>query len=122
MKLTKEQKPWAIEINMLLQFAEKEGLHVELMNPSHPQYQIARLTGDDFRLVVYPHTTRSTYNQHARVRDEVSKDKSKARLVMAKLDALAGFNCTFTHKNKCWGDIEMMINEFNKLEQSPTPE
>lgn len=111
--LTKEQKKWSVEIAILREFAEREGLSVELRNPVHPEYQIARLTGEGVRLVVYPHTVSSTRNRHARVRNENSKDKSKAESILYRMGAFAGFNCTFNHK--C-SDINKRIAAHKEIE------
>lgn len=85
-RLTKEQAKWKHSIEWLTSFAEREGMAIELRNPSHPEYQIARLTCDGVRLVAYPHTVSSTLNQHCRVRNENSNDKEKAAAIMARLD------------------------------------
>lgn len=50
------------------------------------------------RIVFYPHRT-SASNYHLRVRDEGSKDKRRAELLMKRLDIGAGHSCTFTRKN-----------------------
>lgn len=112
-KLTKHQKPWKDEIAMLYAIAEREGLSIELRNPVAPEYQIARLTCDGVCIVVYPHTTRSTFNQHARVRDENSKDKEKAEAIMYRMDATAGFNCTF---HKKWSVMAKRLAAHKEIE------
>ena len=66
----------------LLEFSAKNGLQCEWRNSSHPNYEIAFLRGDGVRLCVYPHTTTSTGNRHARIRDMSSPDKTKAAALM----------------------------------------
>lgn len=75
--------PWQAIRAKLAAFAETHGLTVEARNPGAPQYQIALLTKDGVRLVVYPHTTQSTGHCHARIRDENSRDKATADRLMA---------------------------------------
>lgn len=60
-------------------------------------YVAFRFIGEDVRIVFYPHKT-SAYNYHIRVRDEGSKNKTRARELMYSLDVGAGNNCTFSRK------------------------
>lgn len=84
---------WADEISLALSFSEANGFALQL---SSAPYEVAVLSGDDFRLLIYPHTTKGTRNQHLRVRDHGSKNKRRAQAVIAVLDRAAGFNCTFS--------------------------
>lgn len=63
-------------------------------------YQIAKIIGSDFKIVVYPHKT-SAGNIHLRVRDEGSKNKLRAAEVMRSLDDIEAYryNCTFGRLN-----------------------
>lgn len=83
--LNKARKPWLEVIARMEAFAAAEGLACELRNPGTPEYQIVRLTGEGVRLIVYPHTTRSTGNQHARVRTENSTDLVRAAELMGRM-------------------------------------
>lgn len=85
---------WADDLQIAYDFAAEHGLTFEL---SYADYQVARLSdGQDVRLLIYPHKTKSTGNRHLRVRDENSKSKRRAQALIALLDRAAGFNCTFS--------------------------
>lgn len=74
--------PWQPVRDRIADFAARYGLAVEARSPAAPQYQVALLTGDSVRLVVYPATS-TTGSQHARIRDENSRDKTEAERLMA---------------------------------------
>src|SRR4051812_47202107 len=84
---------WADELTLALAFAEANGFALHLSNAA---YEVATITGPDFRVLIYPHTTSGTRNQHLRVRDHGSRNKRRAQAVMAVLNRAAGFNCTFS--------------------------
>lgn len=81
---------WRDELALAYAFAMREGLTFELRAAA---YQVARLTGDGVRILIYPHKTKSTGNVSLRVRDENSKDPDRADDLMVAMDALVpGFN------------------------------
>jgi hypothetical protein len=88
-------KQWAAELSLAARVAADYGGDVSV---SDSAYQIGKVVGSDYRIVIYPHKT-SAGNYHARVRDENSKNKSRANEVMSALDRAAGFNCTFSRLN-----------------------
>jgi hypothetical protein len=79
--LLKARKEWSDTIALVQQFAAEHHLTVELRNPSAPEYQIARLTGEGVRLIVYPHQ-QTNGTRHARIRSENSADVAKAETLM----------------------------------------
>lgn len=99
--------PWAREIEWATTICSPLGCAV--IQADLAKYEIAKVTGDGVSLVIYPHTTTGTRNQHARVRDNGSKDKHRAQLIMEAMDQGFGlspddeehvrFSCTFTRKN-----------------------
>jgi len=100
------KNPWQDEIDLAVAICSALGCQVE---PSAAAYEIAKVSGDGVQLIIYPHTVKSTRNQHARVRDNGSKDKSRALRVMTALfqgDGLpepaasrVRYSCTFSWKN-----------------------
>lgn len=72
------------------------------------QYEIATVKGEGVQLLIYPHKT-SAGHHHARIRDNGSKDKERAKAVMRALDAGEGlpeairprvqYSCTFSVLN-----------------------
>lgn len=103
--------PWQTEIDQATTICVPLGCTV---TTSTHDYEIAIVKGDGVQLVIYPHTVSSTGNQHARVRDNGSKDKSRARSVMAALYKGEGlpkveadrihFSCTFSWKGMSLND------------------
>lgn len=86
---------WSRELDLAYAFAQREGLAFTLVTTP---YQVAKLTGEDVRIIIYPHTTRSTGNRSLRVRDENSRNPARAEQVMSAMDALVpGFN-TFSRR------------------------
>lgn len=75
---------WSDVLTQMQTFAAENGLTVTPLNPGHPHYQIAKLKGEGVLLVVYPHTTKSTGNQHARIRNEGSTNRDRARELIIK--------------------------------------
>lgn len=76
------QKMWPEVSKIIQRLAAEYDLTVEWRNPGYPMFQIAALRGEGVRLVVYPHTTKGTGNKHARIRNESSPDKLRARTIM----------------------------------------
>lgn len=66
---------------------------------SRHQYEIWRVDSGKVSLIVYPHRT-SAGHYHLRVRNNGSKDKTKATEIMDRLDRDSGANCTFQCKSK----------------------
>lgn len=62
----------------------KYDLAIEWRNPGHPNYEIAFLRGEGVRLCIYPHTTTSTGNRHARIRNQSSQNANLARQIMVE--------------------------------------
>lgn len=102
-KLTRAEEPftkrrvgkhyvWSDELSIALKVASAEGAYLFLTDAP---YQVAKVIGDRFKLVIYPHRT-TAGNYHLRVRDEGSADKERARTVALALNRAAGCNCTFT--------------------------
>jgi hypothetical protein len=81
LKLTKSQKPFAEYVRFLENFCKENNLTMELRELGFPTYQIAKLTGDGVRLVVYPHKT-TTNNVHTRIRNEGSTDIQRCQQLM----------------------------------------
>jgi len=77
--MKKKRHPWQEEIDYATTICAKLGCTVEL---SSHDYEIATVKGEGVQLVIYPHKTSGTGNLSARLRDNGSKDKSKARHVM----------------------------------------
>lgn len=110
--MKKRQHPWQTEIDQATAICAPLGCVVAISNHD---YEIATVKGDGVQLVIYPHTVKSTRNQHARVRDNGSKDKARAKRVMSALNNGEGlpqpdadrirFSCTFSWKNMSWGDL-----------------
>ncbi len=76
------ENEWLTVKNRVQDFATINGLTVEFRNPNYPTFQIAALRGEGVRLVVYPHTTTTTGNKHARIRNEGSTNPALARSLM----------------------------------------
>ncbi len=57
-------------------------------------YEAMVFNGPAVRLIFYPHRT-SAGNYHLRVRDQASKDKKRAALLIARLQVASGHWCTF---------------------------
>jgi len=68
-----------------------------MVAPGGHDYEAWTYSDDRVRIMFYPHKT-SAGNRHIRVRDIGSREIMKADEVMAKLDNLSGFNCTFSRK------------------------
>jgi hypothetical protein len=79
--------PWQTEIDYATTICAKLGCTVAV---SHHDYEIAIVKGDGVQLVIYPHKTSTTSNISARLRDNGSKDKSKARRVMLAMKSGEG--------------------------------
>lgn len=73
---------WKEEFGLAKAICTKLGCTIE---PSPHTYEIAKVRGEGVSLVIYPHTTASTRNKSARVRDNGSKDKDAARRVLLAL-------------------------------------
>lgn len=84
---------WAAELELLYDFAKREKLKLELVTA---EYQVAKLSGTDVRILIYPHRTQGTGNRHLRVRDEHSVNPDRADDLMLDLDELVPGYCTFT--------------------------
>lgn len=67
---------------IVARLSEKYMLTVEWRNPGHPNYEIVFLRGEGVRLCIYPHTTTSTGNRHARIRNQSSQNAALAREIM----------------------------------------
>jgi hypothetical protein len=76
-------EPWAEEVGFAETICADLGCTVQR---SPHAYEIATVTGDGVRLVIYPHKTSSTGNVSARVRDNGSKNKARAREVMLAMN------------------------------------
>ena len=92
----RKNKSWGAELTLAQHVVAAFEAEVSMSDAAH---QVAKIIGPDFKLVLYPHRT-SAMNYHLRVRDEGSKNKVQAEAVMTALDSGAGFNCTFSRKNK----------------------
>lgn len=100
------RQPWKDEIGYAETICAPLGC---VVSRSLHQYEIATVKGDGVQLVIYPHRTGNGSNQHARVRDNGSKDKARAKAVMRALDAGEGLpekirwkvqhTCTFSVLN-----------------------
>lgn len=113
----KKENPWAREIIWAQIICGRLGCEVTEADLS--KYEIAKVKCEDVSLVVYPHAT-SANNQHARVRDNGSRDKRLATLIMRAMDHGIGlpegemnrvrFSCTFSQKNysQLWDDFEKL--------------
>ena len=114
-----KRHPWQREIDDATMICTAIGCKVDVSNHD---YEIATVKGDGVQLLIYPHTVSSTRNQHARVRDNGSKDKARAWRVMAALYKGEGlpqpdadrvrYSCTFSWKN-------MSMNHPALLDSSP---
>jgi hypothetical protein len=76
---------------------DRTGWAVEWRNPNAPEYQLARVSGPGFCMVVYPHKT-SAGNHHMRLRDQGSKDKEAYRKAVEEFYIKTGNNCSFQTK------------------------
>lgn len=83
---------------MLRLFCDERGLTYAVRNLNAPTYELARIHGENFVMIAYPHKT-SANNYHIRMRDGGSQDKRAYMEAVAELDKLAGFNCTFQAKH-----------------------
>jgi hypothetical protein len=102
--MAKRSIPWADEFDWATMICEPFGCVVAR---SKAMFEIATIRGEGVSLVMYPHKT-SASNHHARIRDNGSKDKSKAERVMdamnagegleAKLSERVRLSCTFSRK------------------------
>ena len=84
---------WAADLEVAFAFAAEHGLRFELATAD---YQVAKLIGDDVRLLIYPHKTPNTGNVSLRVRDENSRNQDRADDLMAALDAAVPYRNTFS--------------------------
>lgn len=75
---------WANEVDIARRIVEPIGCTVEMATGD---YEIAWVRAPGVQLLIYPHTTKGTGNQSARVRDASSKDRLAASIV-----AIALFN------------------------------
>lgn len=115
--MSKRRNPWQLEINQATAICAP--LDCVVAASTH-DYEIATVKGDGVQLVIYPHTVSSTRNQHARVRDNGSKDKARAKRVMAALyrgDGLPKdeadrihFSCTFSWKGMSLNDPALRLS------------
>lgn len=90
----------------------KELLEAEtgVFSSSDNDYEIATYKEEGFVIVFYPHTTRSTGNQHIRIRVQGKKKNSdRAHYIMARLKSL-DCGCTFSWK----GMNHNQLMEWNK--------
>jgi hypothetical protein len=78
--------------------AESNGFELEMRNPDAPQYQLAKITGPGFCMIVYPHKT-SCGNHHMRIRDQGSQDKEAYRKAVEAYFTYSGNNCSFQPKH-----------------------
>ncbi len=85
--MKKNRHPWQEEIDYATTICTKLGCTIEL---SSHDYEIATVKCEGVQLVIYPHKTSSTRNLSARVRDNGSKDKNKARRIMLAMKAGEG--------------------------------
>lgn len=102
--MSRRRDPWADEFQWAQTICAKLGCTVER---STAAYEIAKVKGHGVALVIYPHKTTAGH-QHARVRDNNSKDRAAAKMVMSALDAGQGlpqplqdrirFSCTFSSR------------------------
>ena len=107
-----KRHPWQTEIDQATAICAALGCSVSV---STHDYEIAIVRGEGVQLVIYPHTVKSTRNQHARVRDNGSKDKARARRVMVALYNGEGlpkpeaeavrFSCTFSWRGMSLQDV-----------------
>ncbi|QND53480.1 hypothetical protein HB779_17485 [Phyllobacterium sp. 628] len=88
---------WKFELDILFAWCEANGAELFL---TYAPYQVAKIIGDGFKIVAYPHKT-SACHHHMRLRDEGSKNKRRAEEVMETLDRLDNVRgCTFSrHHN-----------------------
>lgn len=70
----------------------------ELVIANDPYVAFRYLEPSKIRIVFYPHKT-SAGNYHMRVRNEGSRDASRADELMVRLDIGAGHNCTFQRRH-----------------------
>lgn len=73
--MSHRKKDFADETDWLKRFCKANRYAFEARELNAPTYQLARITGSDFRMVAYPHKT-SAGNYHIRIRDEGSKNKA----------------------------------------------
>ena len=81
-------------LNVATELLKDEGGKIE--ESSH-DYQCFTFKDKNICLVFYPHRT-TARNYHIRVRDQGSKNKSRANKLMAMLAEDSGYNCTFSRK------------------------
>jgi len=80
-------KSWKDEKKYAAMIAGPLGL---VVNPSEHPYEILTVKGDGVSLVIYEHKTSSTGNVSARIRDNGSKNKAKAREALVAFKTGAG--------------------------------
>ena len=124
---SKKYHPWQQEVEWAMAICAPHGCKVER---SSAQYEIATVKGSGVSLVIYPHKT-SAGNYHARVRDNGSKNRMRAGLVMAALHDGEGlpedvahqirFSCTFTWKNMSLNDPVLLEARKMRLSNSTHP-
>lgn len=65
-------------------------------------YEAMTFTSPSVRLIFYPHKT-SAGNYHLRIRDQGSKSKGRAQLLMDRLELGSGNWCTFQSRTSSFG-------------------
>lgn len=89
-KLTEAQRharTWATEVGYARAICGPLGCIVAMSNHAH---EIATVKGDGISILIYPHKTSGTGNISARVRDNGSRDKAKARAIMLAMKSGEG--------------------------------
>lgn len=87
---------WSKELDLAFAFAQREGLTFNLCSAP---YQVAKLTGEGVRILIYPHKTKSTGHISLRVRDENSADRERADRLMSAMNDLVPYCNTFSRNN-----------------------
>ena len=83
--LKKALKPWLDTIEWCKKIAEDFGLVCEVRDPRAPHYQIFKLSGPGVCIIVYPYKCPSASGHLPRARDQNSKDKAQATIILAAL-------------------------------------
>lgn len=103
---------WTKEEKWLKDICSANGWSYEEREPDYPTYQLAKIDGPDFCIIAYPHTTKSTGNQHVRLRNQGSINAELYKsAVIAIYNSKMYPDCTFQTKHF---DINAAISEKTK--------
>lgn len=91
-KALRDHLAWSDDLAVARDVCAELGLQLSLTDAD---YQVAKITGEGVRLVIYPHKTTAGH-RHLRVRNENSTNPARAAEAMVALDKAKTGWCTFS--------------------------